>query len=96
MFSDRNVADIFPTPLFSYQVEDKDGFNAYVLDFVESVRKEEGWDEESLAGKDETLEHLRVQINFTIAKTQSALSMLVWRQRMKFSIFFAINSKTCR
>ena len=59
MFSDRNVADIFPTPLFSYQVEDNDGFNAYVLDFIETVRKEEGWDEASLAGKEETLEHLQ-------------------------------------
>ncbi len=59
MFSDRSVADVFPTPLFSYQVEDKDGLNAYISDFVEKVRKEEGWDEASLAGKTETLEHLQ-------------------------------------
>ena len=58
MFSERNVADIFPTPLFSYQIADKDGFNAYLMEFINRVRKEEGWDEESLADKDETLEHL--------------------------------------
>lgn len=59
MFSERNVADIFPTPLFSYQIADKDGLNAYLMEFIERVRKEEGWDEESLAGKDEALEHLQ-------------------------------------
>ncbi len=59
MFSERNVADIFPTPLFSYQIADKDGFNAYLMEFINRVHKEEGWDEESLADKDETLEHLQ-------------------------------------
>lgn len=59
MFSERNVADIFPTPLFSYTIEDKEGLNAYLMDFIGTVRKEEGWDEAALAGKKETLEHLQ-------------------------------------
>lgn len=59
MFSERNVADIFPTPLFSFAVADSDDFNAYLLDFINTVRKAEGWDEETLATKEESLEHLQ-------------------------------------
>jgi len=59
MFSERNVADIFPTPLFSYHVADKEAMNAYLFDFVNKVRKEEGWDEATLATMEETLEHLQ-------------------------------------
>ncbi len=59
MFADKSVNSIFPTSVFAFQLGDVDDFNAYLEGVVDAVRRDEGWDEKTLAGRKESLEHLQ-------------------------------------
>ncbi len=59
MFKSKNVVDLFPTGIYVFEAEDPAGLAKYLDRVIATVRKEEGWDPDSLKNKDETLEHLQ-------------------------------------